>query len=364
LIQPRSHHEASMKILVLPGDGIGPEIADATMIVLQAADRRFGLGLAFETLDIGWTTYSKTGTTLPDGVLDAARSADGTILGPISHLDYPPPDQGGVNISAAFRVKLDLYANVRPARTRPGVPHRGTEMDLVIMRECTEGMYPDRNMVRGSAEFMPTEDVALSFRKITRPACRRIAVAAFELARRRKRHVTAVHKANNFIITDGVFLEEVRAVAATYPDVCLDEFIVDAMAAWLVRDASRFDVIVSTNFYSDILSDLASELSGGLGLAGSVNANETMCVAQAQHGSAPDIAGQGKANPTALILSAAMLLDWLAETRGGENLAAAAKAIDTAVDRTLARPETRTPDLGGRLTTSEFAKMVADAVAV
>jgi isocitrate/isopropylmalate dehydrogenase len=352
-----------MKILVLPGDGIGPEIGDATLTVLRAADRRFGLGLTFETMDIGWDAYHKTGTTLPDGVLDAARAADGTILGPISHLDYPPRDQGGVNISAAFRVKLDLYANVRPARTRPGVPHRGTEMDLVIMRECTEGMYPDRNMVRGSGEFMPTDDIALSLRKITRPACRRIAVAAFELARRRKRRVTAVHKANNFIITDGLFLEEVRAVATAYSDVHLDEVIVDAMAAWLVRDASRFDVIVATNFYADILSDLASELAGGLGLAGSVNANETMCVAQAQHGSAPDIAGQGKANPTSLILSAAMLLDWLAERRGRDELSQAARAMQAAVDRALMRPDTRTVDLGGQLGTAAFAKVVADAVA-
>jgi isocitrate/isopropylmalate dehydrogenase len=352
-----------MKILVLPGDGIGPEIADATLTVLRAVDRRFGLGLGFETMEIGWAAYHKTGTTLPDGVLDAARAAEGTILGPISHLDYPPRDQGGVNISAAFRVKLDLYANVRPARTRPGVSHRGTEMDLVIMREATEGMYPDRNMVRGGGEFMPTEDVALSLRKITRPACRRIAVAAFELARRRSRHVTAVHKANNFIITDGLFLEEVRAVAAAYPDVRLDEFIVDAMAAWLLRDASRFDVIVATNFYADILSDLASELSGGLGLAGSVNANESMCVAQAQHGSAPDIAGQGKANPTSLILSAAMLLDWLAKKRGRDELAKAARAVEAAVDGALMRPDARTADLGGPLGTAAFAKVVADAVA-
>jgi isocitrate/isopropylmalate dehydrogenase len=145
--------------------------------------------------------------------------------------------------------------------------------------------------------------------------------------------------------------------------VQLDEFIVDAMAAWLVRDASRFDVIVSTNFYCDILSDLASELSGGLGLAGSINANETMCVAQAQHGSAPDIAGLGKANPTSLILSGAMLLDWLAEKRRRDDLAKAARAIEAAVDGALMRPETRTPDLGGPLRTAEFAKVVADAVA-
>jgi isocitrate/isopropylmalate dehydrogenase len=351
-----------MKLLILPGDGIGPEITDATLAVLAAADKRFGLDLTYEALDIGWAAYHKIGTTLPDNVLDAARASDGTILGPISHLDYPPRDKGGVNISAAFRVKLDLYANVRPARTRAGVPHRGTEMDLVIMRECTEGMYPDRNMVRGSGEFMPTEDVALSLRKITRPACRRIAVAAFEKARRRKRHVTAVHKANNMIITDGLFLEEVRSVSADYPDVSLDEMIVDATAAWLVRDASRFDVIVSTNFYSDILSDLASELAGGLGLAGSINANESMCVAQAQHGSAPDIAGQGKANPTSLIMSAAMLLEWLGARHRNQRASDAAIAIERCVDKALAQPDTRTADLGGPLSTADFGKLVADQV--
>lgn len=351
-----------MNILVLPGDGIGPEIMDATLAVLDAADRRFRLGLAFTQMDIGWAAYHQTGTTLPNAVLDAARTMDGTILGPISHLDYPPRDQGGVNVSAAFRVKLDLYANIRPARTRPGVPHRGTEMDLVIVRECTEGMYPDRNMRQGSGEFMPTDDVALSLRKITRPACRRIAVAAFELARKRRKLVTAVHKANNFILTDGLFLEEVRAVAADYPDVRLEEFIVDAMAAWLVRDASRFDVIVSTNFYCDILSDLASELSGGLGLAGSTNVNASMCVAQAQHGSAPDIAGQGKANPTSLMLSAAMLLDWFGQNTQSDTPRRAARALEKAIDDALARPQTRTTDLGGSLNTAAFAKAVADAV--
>ncbi|MDQ8727134.1 isocitrate/isopropylmalate dehydrogenase family protein [Bradyrhizobium sp. LHD-71] len=351
-----------MKLLVLPGDGIGPEITDATLAVLAAADRRFGLGLTYETMDIGWAAYHQTGTTLPDAVLDAARTVDGVLLGPISHLDYPPRNEGGVNVSAAFRTRLDLYANVRPARTRPGVPHRGTDMNLVIMRECTEGMYPDRNMHKGSGEFMPTEDIALSLRKITRPACRRIAIAAFELARRREKHVTAVHKANNFILTDGLFLEEVRAVASGYPDVRFDEYIVDAMAAWLVRDASRFDVIVSTNFYCDILSDLASELSGGLGLAGSINANETRCVAQAQHGSAPDIAGQGKANPTSLILSAAMLLDWLAEKSGASEPARAAQAINVAIDQALARVETCTPDLGGPLSTASFGKVVSDGL--
>lgn len=350
-----------MNLLVLPGDGIGPEITEATLTVLREADRRHGLGIQTPRMDIGFVALKETGTTLPEPVIEAARAADGILLGPISHLDYPPRDKGGVNISAAIRVRLDLYANIRPARTRPGLPHRGTEMDLVIVRECTEGMYPDRNMAKGIGEFMPTEDVALSVRKITRPACRRIAVWAFDLARTRRRKVTAVHKANNFIMTDGLFLEEVRSVARDYPDVELEEIIIDAMCAHLVRDASRFDVIVSTNFYCDILSDLASELSGGLGVAGSYNANLERCAAQAQHGSAPDIAGKGIANPTSLILSAAMLLDWLAP-RHGEAFATAARSIHRAIDDCLGDAARRTPDLGGTLSTAAFADAVARAL--
>ncbi|MEO5764072.1 MAG: isocitrate/isopropylmalate family dehydrogenase, partial [Casimicrobiaceae bacterium] len=251
-------------MLVLPGDGIGPEITAATLDVLRAVDTRLALGFEFESMDIGFAALDKEGTTLPDAVLERARECDAILLGPISHLDYPARDAGGVNVSAAFRVKLDLYANVRPARTREGLARSRDPFDLVIMRECTEGFYPDRNMFRGVGEFMPTPDVALSVRKITAFACERIARRAFELARTRRKRVTAVHKANNFILTDGLFLERVRAVAAEFPDVVLDELIVDACAAWLVRDPGRFDVICTTNFYADILSDLASELSGGL----------------------------------------------------------------------------------------------------
>ena len=350
-----------MKILVLPGDGIGPEITEATLSVLNAVNLTHELGLQFEFADIGFASLAKTGTTLPGEVLARARDCDGILLGPISHLDYPPRDKGGVNVSAAFRVKLDLYANVRPARTRPGIGRMGSKgaaMDLVIMRECTEGFYPDRNMHAGSGEFMPTPDIAMSLRKITRHACDRIARRAFELARRRQKQnrVTAVHKANNFILTDGLFLEVTRAVAREYPDIELEEIIVDAMAALLVRDPARFDVVLATNFYADILSDLASELSGSLGLAGSINAGETRCAAQAQHGSAPDIAGRDIANPTSMILSAAMLLEWLGEHRGLSAGATVARAINEAVDETLADPAARTRDLGGPLGTRAFTQ--------
>lgn len=352
-----------MDIVVLPGDGIGPEIAEATLTVLRAADARFALGLQFEQHAIGFETLRSHGTTLRPEVFQRAMAADGCILGPVSSLDYPPRDQGGVNQSAEFRGKGDLYANIRPARSRPFLPHYGrTPMDLVIVRECTEGFYSDRNMHLGVGEFMPSADMALSVRKLTRHACTRIARTAFALARTRRRHVTAVHKANVLKVSDGFFLDCVRAVAREFPDIAHDEVIVDAAAALLVRDAGRFDVIVTTNMYGDILSDEASELSGSLGLGGSVNANETKCVAQAQHGSAPDIAGQDRANPTSLILSATMLLDWLAARHARPALATAARAIDAAVDRVLADPARRTPDLGGPLGTQAFGHEVAQAL--
>jgi isocitrate/isopropylmalate dehydrogenase len=284
------------------------------------------------------------------------------ILGPISHLDYPPADKGGVNVSAAFRVKLDLYANVRPARTRPDLGRPGVSMDLVIMREATEGFYPDRNMHEGSGEFMPTPEIAMSLRKITLQACERIARRAFELSRKRKKLVTAVHKANVFRLTDGLFLRTTREVAREFPDVRLEEEIVDAMAAKLVRQPEHYDVVLATNFYADILSDLASELSGSLGLAGSVNAGDELCAAQAQHGSAPDIAGQDKANPTSLILSAAMLLEWLGEKRNSAACAKAGQAISRAVDEALSNPVKRTADLGGKLGTRAFGAAVAAAL--
>jgi 3-isopropylmalate dehydrogenase len=227
-------------------------------------------------------------------------------------------------------------------------------MDLVIARENTEGFYADRNMHQGSGEFMPTPDLALSVRKVSAHASRRIAEVAFRLAQRRRKKVTAVHKANVLKVGEGLFLREVRAVAARHPEVAYDEQLVDSMAALLVRDAARFDVLVTTNMYGDILSDEAAELSGSLGLAGSINAGDAHCMAQAQHGSAPDIAGQDRANPVSLLLSAAMLLGWLGERHGRQNFVAAQAAIEAAIARLLGDPATRTRDLGGALGTRAF----------
>jgi 3-isopropylmalate dehydrogenase len=348
-----------MKILVLPGDGIGPEISQATLTVLDRANALFKLGLEWQRDEIGFVTLKKEGTTLPQRVMDAARTAAGVILGPVSHLDYPDRDQGGINPSGEMRVKLDLYANIRPARSRLGVGLTGKPVDLVIFRECTEGFYADRNMFMGIGEFMPTEDMALAVRRVTAKCCERIARRAFESALTRRKKVTAVHKANVLRISDALFLREVRKVAKDFPSVALDEKIVDAMAALLVRDPSQFDVIVTTNMFGDILSDEASEISGSLGLAGSVMAGDDLCVAQAQHGSAPDIAGKDSANPTSLILSAAMLLEWLARRHNNPAFALAAQKIDAAIDTAIKDPASRTRDLGGTLGTQEFAKNVA-----
>jgi len=351
-----------MKILVLPGDGIGPEITDATLAVLDRANSKYKLGLEWQREEIGVAALKKQGSTLPEAVMNAARDAPGIILGPVDHLQYPPREQGGINPSGEFRVKLDLFANIRPAKSRMGVGLTGKPVDLVIFRECTEGFYADRNMFMGRGEFMPTEDMAISIRKVTARQCKRISQVAFEWARKRRKKVTAVHKANVLHISDGLFLREVRAVAKDFPDVELDEKIVDAMAALLVRDPSKFDCIVTGNMFGDILSDEASEISGSLGLAGSVMAGDDACCAQAQHGSAPDIQGEDKANPTSLILSAGMLLEWLAERHKRREFSDAAKAIEAVIDAALQSPETRTRDLGGKLGTKAFGTHVAERV--
>ncbi|MDA0226170.1 MAG: isocitrate/isopropylmalate dehydrogenase family protein [Proteobacteria bacterium] len=353
-----------MRIVVLPGDGIGPEITASTVRVLELVSKRFGLGLAFEPHDIGFASLKAGGVTITPEVVEACRRAEGIVLGPVSHLDYPPRAQGGINVSSELRITLDLYANLRPSRSREGLPHWGrTPMDLVIVRENTEGFYADRNMFQGSGEFMPDADMALSLRKITAKASRRIARAAFELARKRRRKVTAVHKVNVLKVSEALFLRETRKMAEAFPEVAYDEQLVDAMAALLVRDAQRFDVVLTTNMFGDILSDEASELSGSLGLAGSVNSSEHHCMAQAQHGSAPDIAGQDKANPVSLILSAAMLLEWLAIKHGRDAFATAHQAIDAAIDALIKDTATRTPDLGGPLGTRAFTDALCARIA-
>ena len=348
---------AAKSILVLPGDGIGPEITRAACSVVDSVNQVFGLGLGLRTMDIGFTALADQGTTIPQPVIEAAHQADGIILGPVSHNAYPPLAEGGLNPSGVLRGTLDLFSNIRPARSRLGVPSPIEKpVDLVIVRENLEGFYADRNMHLGPGEFMPTPDTALAMRRITAQASRRIAERAFSLAAQRgRKRLAAVHKANVMRVSDGLFLREVRSVAEGFPEVAYEEVLVDAAAALLVRDPTRFDVLVTTNMFGDILSDLASELAGGLGLAASLNAGPMNAAAQAQHGSAPDLAGKDCANPTSLIASTAMLLDHL-------GFAEAARAMDKTCDAALSDPGTRTADLGGRMGTAAFAQHIADSI--
>lgn len=352
-----------MRILVLPGDGIGPEITDATLQVLRAADSAYDLGLEIEEHPIGFAALEQSGTTLPGETLARVREVDGVILGPVSHYDYPPPAEGGINPSAELRTVFGLYSNIRPCKSHPGLSVLREPMDIVIVRENTEGFYADRSMHAGGGEFMPDQNSAFAIRKITAKACAVVAHTAFDLATQRRGKVTAVHKANVLKLTDGLFLREVRKVAAEYPGVELEELIVDAAAALLIRRPQVFDVLVTTNMFGDILSDEASELSGSLGLGGAINTGADVCVAQAQHGSAPDIAGKNIANPTSLILSAAMLLDWIGRRHRDESLVDASVAIHHGVERVLDQPRPRTRDIGGSADTDVFATAVAAAVA-
>lgn len=345
-----------VELLVLEGDGIGPDITAATLSVLRVVAQQCNLTINFEFAEIGFKALQIQGTTCPDAVIKRAREVDGVILGPVSHNEYPPVAEGGINPSGMLRKQLDLYANIRPAKSFAGLPPRcGHEVDLVVVRENTEGFYADRSMFAGPGEFMPTEDLALAVRKVTRHASLRIAETAFQLAQTRRKKVTAVHKANVLRLSDGLFLDCTREVASRYPEIEYEEQLIDSMAALLVRDASVYDVIVTTNMYGDILSDQASEIAGSLGMAASLNAGEHHGVAQAQHGSAPSLGGKYVANPSSLIGSVAMLLHWLGQRRQDASLTSASAMIHAALATAVSVKETRTADIGGQLGTSEFA---------
>jgi 3-isopropylmalate dehydrogenase len=347
-----------MHLLVLAGDGIGPEITAATLSVLRAASDRFKLGLRIEEAPVGHAGLRAHGSTIHADIVEKARKVDGIVLGPTSTFEFKDPAKGEINPSMMLRKSLDLFANIRPARTYAGFPLRCGEFDLVIARENTEGFYADRNMEAGSGEVLVTKDVAISLRRITRSCSERIARAAFELAMTRHKRVTIVHKANVLKVTDGLFIEACRNVAQEFPAVAVDDVIVDAMMAHVVRNPQRFDVIVTTNMYGDILSDLTAELSGSLGLAASLNAGADHGMAQAAHGSAPDIAGKNSANPLSLILSAAMLLGWYGRRKKAKSFQTASAAIDEAVEAAIAGGES-TADIGGRLGTRETGEAVA-----
>jgi len=346
-----------MRILALPGDGIGPEITAATLAVLGAAASRFGLELKIAEDVVGHESLERYGATVRPELLEKARAADGLILGPAATFDFDPV-KGEINPSMFFRKKLDLFANIRPARTYPGLPSKVGAFDVVVVRENTEGFYADRNMEEGNGELKVTEDVVISLRRVTRRACNRIARVAFEMARERKQHVTAVHKANVLRRGDGMFLDECRGVGRGFPNLRFDDVIVDAMMAHVVRAPSRFDVIVTTNMFGDILSDLTAELSGSIGLGGSLNQGADYAMAQAAHGSAPDIAGKNIANPYSLILSAALLIAWYGRRSNQARFVEVATGIERAIEAAILAGEI-TRDIGGKLGTREAGEALA-----
>lgn len=346
-----------LTIGILDGDDIGHEIVPAAVEVVRAAAARTGLRIDWRPMPIGRRSLDTNGSTMPDGTLEALSKLDGFILGPIGHQAYPK-GPGAINPHPILRKHFDLFANVRPTRSFPGLGAIYDDVDLVIVRENNEGFQPDRNVVAGSGEFRPTEDMTISVRVITRRGSSRVARAAFEIARQRpKKHLTFVHKDTVFKLGCGMFAEECRRVAQEFPDVRCDEVIVDTMAMRLVRDPQSFDVIVTTNMFGDILTDEAAGLVGGLGMAPGLCIGEgKIAMAQATHGSAPDIAGAGVANPYAMIESARMMVEWLGHDRGVPEAVDAARLMSEGIGAALADPATRTRDIKGTGGTADMTR--------
>jgi isocitrate dehydrogenase (NAD+) len=315
----------SYRVTLIPGDGTGPELIQAAILVLDAT----GIAFQWDVQEAGLAVFEREGNPLPDRVLDSIRANRVALKGPIT----TPVGTGFRSVNVGLRQALDLYANLRPAKTYPGVRSRYSDIDLVIVRENTEDLYA------GIEHVVIPGQAAESIKIITRHASERIVRFAFEYARRNgRKSVTAVHKANIMKLTDGLFLDVAREVAAQYPDIPFSDRIIDNMCMQLVQHPEEYDVLVMPNLYGDITSDLASGLVGGLGLAPGANIGDGIAVFEPVHGSAPKYAGQDKVNPTATILSAMLMLDYLGEKR-------AAAAVERAVAETIAAGEFVTYDL-------------------
>ncbi|GGL41385.1 isocitrate/isopropylmalate dehydrogenase family protein [Nocardia jinanensis] len=345
-----------LRLGLIEGDGIGPEVVGSTRRVVDEALAAAGAPAAdWVPLPMGLRAIGEFGTALPESTLTGLLDTDGWILGPHDNASYPPEHR--IAPGGAIRRHFGLYANIRPVKALPGIGAAAPDIDLVVVRENSEGFYADRNMAVGSGEFCPTPDIALSVGLVTRAASERIAHEAFRLAAGRRGRVTIVHKANVLPLTMGLFRDTCYAVAAAYPGVTVDDEHVDATAAHLVRSPGDFDVLVTENLFGDILSDLAAQLGGSLGTAASLNCSTDRAMAQAVHGAAPDLAGHNRANPVALHLSAAMLLRWLAARHDRAVLARAAERIERAVAATFAAG-IATADLGGLASTGEFTEQI------
>jgi 3-isopropylmalate dehydrogenase len=351
----------------LPGDGIGVDVTLEAVKVLRAVQRRFSLKLT--TYECGALCYQRTGTDLPADTLAACRSADAVLLGAMGHPDIRKPDGTELTPQVTLRVLLDLYAGVRPCKLYPGVGSplanvRPGEIDLVILREQTEGLFASQ-----AGGIVLHDDVATDTLVMTRPGVRRICAFAFRLAQERRhvfprtsRKVTCVDKANIFK-SYAFFRKVFDEVATAHPHIQADHAYIDAQALHLIQRPQRLDVLVTENMFGDILSDLAAGLIGGMGMAPSADIGDGHAVFQPAHGTAPDIAGKGIANPIAAILSAGLLLDWLGRRHQNPDLERAAQEIEIAVSRVLAEGKTVPVDQGGSATTSQIGDAIVQAIA-
>jgi isocitrate dehydrogenase (NAD+) len=332
---------AKHKITLIPGDGIGPEITAAVVRIIEAS----GVDVEWETQILGSQALDKFGTTLPEETIESIKRNKVALKGP----QMTPVGKGFTSVNVGLRKALDLYANVRPVKTLPNVPSRYENVDLVIIRENTEGLY-------SGLEHTVIPGVVESLKIVTEKATTRICRYAFEYARENgRKKLTCIHKANIMKLSDGLFLECFNNVAKEYPDIEADNKIVDNCCMQLVIKPEQFDMLVLENLYGDIVSDLCAGLIGGLGLAPGANIGEQGAVFEAVHGSAPDIAGQGIANPTALLMSATIMLRHI-----GENDAAA--RIEKAMLEVFADGRSLTRDLGGTAKTNEFARAIVEKI--
>lgn len=327
----------SYRITLIPGDGIGPEISEAARRVIDAA----GVGIQWEVVEAGEAVIAEYGTPLPEYVLDSVKKSGVALKGPLT----TPVGKGFRSVNVTLRQELNLYANVRPAKTMPGIETRYENVDLIIVRENTEDLY-------AGIEHRVGRDAAESIKIITREASERIVRHAFQLAvKEGRKKVTAVHKANIMKLSDGLFLECARNVAAEFPDVEFEDMIVDAMCMKLVQSPENYDVLVLPNLYGDIVSDLCAGLVGGLGVAPGANIGVEAAVFEPVHGSAPKHAGMNRVNPLAIILSGVMMLQHLGEMD-------AAGGVSRAVTEVLKEGKRLTYDLGGSSSTSQMADAI------
>ena len=354
--------QREFKIGVLAGDGIGPEITDATIEVLHAASELTGLKLRLIHRLVGWKAREQEGTLLSEGTEETLRTCDGWIMGPTFAGEYPKDDHTNSHPSGYLRRKFKLFANVRSVRSWPQLNPLIPDLDVTIIRENTEGFYPDRNLAWGYGEFKPTDDVALSLRVITGVACDRFARFSLDYAATQGETVLHIaHKRTALPQTEALFIGAFEKLSSEYPTITLNPLRVDTFSSSFPRRHKEFRLVATTNLFGDILSDQASGLAGGVGLAPSLNAGGDHAMAQAVHGTAPDIAGKGLANPAALILSTAQLLNWLYQRMRAPACRSTAQLLQHGVAGAISGG-THTADLGGSANTSAFAKAVIAAM--